>query len=177
MKKNKIREQAESSHQVEIGGHVGSIRVLDEVASPYELRIDRDGKWFHEGVEIIHKEIRNLFSRNLGRNKDGGYCVRIDSDECPVIVEDAPLVVIRVTPAQDDDGLVLLMNDGGEERLDAQTIVFNSSNIPYCRVRGDLEARFSRQAYYQLAEFIEYDEEVDKYWLVLDNERVKLKIG
>ena len=111
MKKDRIREQAVSSHQVEIGGHVGSIRVLDEVASPYELRIDRDGKWFHEGVEIIREEIRNLFSRNLARNKDGGYCVRIGGDECSVIVEDAPLVVTRATPTQDGDGLVLLMND------------------------------------------------------------------
>lgn len=177
MNKNKIRERVVSSHQVELGGHVGSIQVLDEGTPPYELRIDRDGKWFHEGVEIIREEIRNLFSRNLARSVDGGYCVRIGDDECAVIVEDAPLVVTRASPAQDGAGLVLLMNDGGEERLDARTIVFNSSNVPYCKVRGDLEARFSRQAYYQLAEFIEYEEESEKYWLVLGNERIELKTG
>jgi len=49
--------------------------------------------------------------------------------------------------------------------------------VPYCRVRADLEARFSRAAYYQLAEFIEYDEQADKFHLVLDGKRVELDAG
>lgn len=177
MKKNKIRARAISSHQVEIGGHLGGIHILDEESPPYELRIDRNGRWFHEGVEIVREEIRNLFSRNLIRTENGDYSVRIGNDECPVIVEDVPLVIVRTKQGNDGDGLLLLINDGGEEELDARTIVFNDSNVPYCEVRGNMEARFSRQAYYQLAEFIEYEEEADRYWLVLNDDRVELNTG
>lgn len=161
------------SSAVEVGGHVGSLHLLENGAAAHELRIDREGRWFHEGIEIVRNDIRSLFSQHLVRDEDGNYVVRIGRDECSVIVEDAPFVVVRV--AEESRGtLTLLLNDGGTEPLDARTIEFRSGNVPYCRVRVDLEARFSRAAYYQLAEFIEYDEQADKFHLVLDGKRVEL---
>lgn len=169
------QEKPKRSTQIEIGGHIGSIRFLDNGAPPYELRIDREGRWFHEGVEIVRDEIRNLFSRHLIRCADGGYCVRIGRDECPVVVEDAPFVVVRVTKTP-SGRIMLLLKDGEMELLDARTIVIRDSHVPYCRVRNDLEARFSRPAYYQLANFIECDETENTYWLVIGDETVELQI-
>ena len=87
---NSIKDNTnrEKSDAVDVGGHVGSLRLLRNLAPAYELRIDRDGTWFHEGVEIVRKDISDYFSKNLVR-KGGGYVVRIGGDECPVIVEDA----------------------------------------------------------------------------------------
>jgi hypothetical protein len=167
-------EKPKGSKQVKVGGSIGEIHLLEDGAPPYELRIDSEGRWFHEGVEIIREEIRTLFSRHLVRHEDGSYWVRMENDEAPVVVEDVPFVVVRVTRGQ-HGGFTLLLSDGTSEALDARTIVFRDSNVPYCRVRAGLEARFSRPAYYQLAEFIEYDEESDTYRLVLDGETVRLE--
>lgn len=162
------------SFSVNVGGHVGSLHLLEKGVSRHELRIDREGRWFHGGVEIVREDIRNYFSRHLIRNDNGDYAVRTDDDECPVVVEDAPFTVIRIED-ENHGALVLLLNDGGREALEPRTIEFRHSNVPYCRVRGGLEARFSRPAYYQLAEFIEYDEAADRFSLVFDGEIIELR--
>ena len=159
---------------IDVGGHVGSLHLLKAGAPRYELRIDREGRWFHEGVEIVREDIRNYFSRHLIRNEDGGYAVRTDDDECPVVVEDVPFVVVRVEGSP-SDGLSILLNDGGRVPLEPRTIEFRHCNIPYCRVRGGLEARFSRPAYYQLGDFIEYDEATDRFRLVFEDEIIELR--
>jgi len=173
-KKHKYREKVKGSKKVEVGGNIGEIYLLDDGAPPYELRIDREGRWFHEGVEIVREEIRNLFSQHLVRLEDGSYRVRMEEDEAPVVVEDAPFVICRVSK-HPRGGLSLLLNDGTSEPLDARTIEFRSSNVPYCIVRSGLEARFSRPAYYQLAEFIECDERSGTYRLMVDGEAVDLE--
>jgi hypothetical protein len=162
--------------EIDVGGHVGSLHLLKDGAPRYELRIDREGRWFHEGVEIVREDIRNYFSRHLVRDENGGYVVRIGDDECAVTVDDAPFVVVRVEGSP-SDRLSLLLNDGGRVLLEPRTIEFRQSNIPYCRVRGGLDARFSRPAYYQLTKFIEHDEEADIFRLVFDGQVVDLDIS
>ncbi len=171
--KREMTEGQERIEPVEIAGRTMKFHLLED-REPYELRIDREGRWYHEGVEIVRDDIRNLFSRNLKRDKDGSYCVQIGSDEAPVVVEDAPLVVLRVT--EDTDRLALLLSDGTVEPLDSRTLTFTSANVPYCRVRDGLEARFSRAAYYQLAHYISYDERQDAYCLNIRDRQVELNI-
>ncbi len=166
-------KRPKQSRAVEVGGHIGSLYLLENGSPRYELRIDRDGRWFHEGIEIVREDIRSYFSRYLVRSDDGGYAVRIGRDECPVVVEDVPFIVSRVTSAS-DGGLSLLLSDGTSERLDAETIKISESNAPYCGVRNGLEARFSRAAYYQLAEFIEYNEKTGEYRIVVNGQAITL---
>jgi hypothetical protein len=165
-----------NSKSVEVGGHVGSLHLLAGGERRYELRIDREGRWFHEGIEIVREDIRNLFSRHLTIDADGDYVVRIGHDECHVIVEDAPFVVIRVSD-ESESVLTLLLNDGDKVLLNPHTIEFKNSNVPYCRVRGGLRARFSRPAYYQLAEFIKYNEKTERFHLAYDGEYVELDVA
>ena len=172
---NSIRKTTNiaKSDTVDVGGHVGSLRLLRNLAPAYELRIDRDGTWFHEGVEIVRKDISDYFSRHLVRKGDG-YVVRIGGDECPVIVEDAPFVVVRIEK-DCGNGFTLLLNDGSAELLDPQTLEIRDSNIPYCIVRANMEARLSRPAYYQLVEFIDYDEEADRFYLSFDGKTIEIE--
>ena len=175
MRRKDSVQKSKKSRSVEIGGHVGAMDTLEDGAPRYELRVDRDGKWFHEGMEVVREDIRKYFSQHLVQNENGGYCVRVGEDESPVIVEDAPFVVVRVIE-KPEGALTLLLSDGGTEPLDVRTLEFKDSNVPYCRVRGGLEARFSRPAYYQLAEFIEYDEATGKYRLAVYGQVTDLKI-
>jgi len=160
----------------EVGGHIGRLHLLDGTGSPYELRIDPEGRWFHGGVEIVRRNIMQLFSRGLRRGKDGKYYVNLGRDEAPVVVEDAPFVVLRVEE-QSSDRLRLLLSDGAKEILQPQTLAFKDNNIPYCLVRKNLEAKFSRQAYYQLAKYIERDEASGSYYIHIGRLRRKLNIS
>jgi hypothetical protein len=64
--------------------------------------------------------------------------------------------------------------DRTEEPLQADTLRVGQDNILYCTVKEGLyEARLLRNAYYQLAEFLEQDGQ--NYYLVIDGSKVHLK--
>jgi hypothetical protein len=168
------RGKKSRSETVDIGGHIGELHLLSQAGSPSELRIDSEGRWFHGGVEIVRKDIVQLFASNLRRAKAGGYLLVIGRDEAPVIVEDAPFVVLRVE--RKDERFQLLLSDGSTELLRPETVTFRDNHIPYCLVRGACEAKFSRQAYYQLARHIEYDESDGAFSIMDGDKRIKLKV-
>ncbi len=143
-------------------------------ASPYlKLFIDKNGRWFQNGAEIIHPEIYREFNRMLERTSDGGYRVRMGQEICRVEVEDAPFVITTVT--RDEQGRILMeLNDGCCEILDPDCLWIGKANIPYCKVKEDsFHARFSRPAYYQLAAFIVTDDEKE-FFLLVDEKRHKI---
>jgi len=145
-------------------------------ASPYlKLVIDKEGRWFQNGAEIIHPEIYRLFNQLLEKAPDGGYLVRMGQEICRVDVEDAPFVVRRLIE-DDHDKFLLELNDGTREPFDPKRFWIGGQNIPYSRVKsGVFHARFSRPAYYQLARYIVTDENEKEFFLLLDGKRVPIK--
>ena len=117
------------------------------------LSVDRDGVWRHEGIEITHERTWKMFSRTLDRDDQGKYFLRIGHEFAYVQVEDAPLIVDALRLV---DGVVrLTLKDETHEELDPDTLYLTAENVPYCTVRdGKMPAKFSRTAYYELAEFI-----------------------
>jgi hypothetical protein len=120
-----------------------------------KLRIDVDGAWFDDDVEVTHPGVLANLRANLRRDAQGYFIqtrVRI-----PVEVADAPLVVIRFEGS--GDGFVAFLNDGTQERVEPAALRIGPRDIPYCAVKnGTFEARFSRAATYQLLGMAEYDE-------------------
>ncbi|MEW6115188.1 MAG: hypothetical protein AB1664_23865, partial [Thermodesulfobacteriota bacterium] len=99
--------------------------------TPYlKLVIDKEGRWFQNGAEIIHPEIYAHFYRALEKASDGGYVVRMDREICRVEVEDAPFIVVGVTLDPSGD-LIIHLNDGSEEPLDPEQFWINRDNVPY----------------------------------------------
>lgn len=134
------------------------------------LFLDKEGRWFHGGVEITHERTAALFSRHLVKEPDGAYCVRVGDERIRVELEDAPYVVVAVRTLEDGEGRPLeyrlLLNDGSSEPLDPATLRVGASNVLYCEIRNRTHtARFTRQAYQLLCAYIEYDEVGDGYWL------------
>jgi len=98
----------------------------------------------------------------------GGYRIRLDREVCQVEVEDAPYVVVGIVDNVDGN-LSLQLKDGASEVFDPETFWINDHNIPYSMVRnGEFPARFSRPAYYELAQRIVFDEETQSFSLVLN---------
>jgi hypothetical protein len=112
-----------------------------------KLRIDVDGDWFDDDVQITHPGILANLRGNLRKDADGHFIqtrVRI-----PVQVADAPFVVTRVE--RRGESLHLWLNDGTEEDVAASAVHIGAADVPYTPVKqGAFEARLTRAATYQL---------------------------
>ncbi len=137
---------------------------------PCMIYIDKEGKWFHKGLEMIHKGIINDFYRDLSVTDTGEYIISRGSEKCFVEVEDTPFIVTRTEYKEDKNQFLIYLIDDTAEKLDPETIEVGNRNVLYCRVKNrKFKARFSRAAYYQFAEHIK--EEGDKYYLPLNNKK------
>ena len=141
--------------------------------------IDKDGNWLHNNRPIIHEQILRLFHENLQRDSRGRYCIVWRGQICEVDVEDVPFVVRRVDLRKADRGsratIIIHLNDHTEERLDYSSLRIGGENVLYCGVKnGKFEARFSRPAYYQFAELLEFNQEKGEFYLLLNGRRLIL---
>lgn len=138
-----------------------------------EIRIDRDGVWYYRNMEMKRTDIVHYFYQHLRRDSQGNYRIDLNHEQCRIEVEDVPYVIRSVSSnASNGDGslagMTVLLSDGSSEELDPETIRMGEGNVLYCRVKKrEHEARFSRQAYYQLAEYIEYDSHRNRYYLMI----------
>jgi|UniRef100_A0A7C4ARY7 hypothetical protein len=128
-------------------------------ATPYiKLFIDKEGRWFQNGAEIIHPGIYRLFCDALEQTPEGEYRIKIGRETCKVEVEDAPFVVKAIRDGV-DGGVSLLLNDGTLDDFDPNGFWIAADGVPYCRVKGGrFYARFLRPAYYALAQHVVEDD-------------------
>jgi hypothetical protein len=137
-----------------------------------KLRVDREGIWYDDDVEITHPGIVANLRGNLRRDAEGYFIqtrVRI-----PVTVDDVPWVVTRVE--RRGDGLLGLLNDGTETAIDPAQLRIGAADVPYCPVKGGaFEARLSRAAAFQLLAFGEYDERTGRGALRLGGREYELR--
>ena len=139
------------------------------------FRIDRDGAWHHEGVEVTHPGVlQNLFA-NL-RTDEEGYHIRAGPLRVPVHVDDTPFVVVRAEPEDPPGTIEAHLSDGSREPLDIRSLVLDRRGIPYCRVKGgQFRARLSVAAWLQLADKIEPDPASGAPMLILGGQRMVLR--
>lgn len=120
------------------------------------IRLDREGRFWHEGAEITHPGLRRALLRWLDvRPEDGRPILRLDETRYAYVdVDDAPLLVLS---ARWQDGRAFVsLNDDTEEELDYASLRVGAGDAMYCQARaGALEARITTPAYYTLAENIE----------------------
>lgn len=132
-----------------------------------KISFGKDGWWYANDERIQNRRINVLFSQHLHKTAEDVYEITIGWDKVTVVIDDAPFVVTQVT-SNSEQGLTLRLNDESEEPLDPTTLSINQDNVLYCRVKGkEHAARFLRPAYYQLAEYIQGNEERGTFWLSL----------
>ncbi|WP_157216488.1 DUF1285 domain-containing protein [Flavisphingomonas formosensis] len=125
---------------------------------PSDMRIARDGTWFHEGSPIGRAPMVRLFSSILRREPDGSHVLVTPAEKLNIEVEDAPFVAVELKtegkgPAR---RLAFRLNTGDMVVADAtHSLRFESREDgphPYLHVRGGLEALVVRSVYYELVE-------------------------
>jgi hypothetical protein len=146
---------------------------------PCLIHIDKEGRWYHEGREIIHREIVRLFYQNMELDPQGRYVINWKDQRCWVDVEDTAFVVRRVVYEKGNQvnksQYVLHLSDDTKEMLLPNTLYVGQHNVLYCKVKSlAFPARFDRAAYYQLAQYVE--QEGDTYYLPLNRKNYKLSV-
>src|SRR5262245_13060798 len=96
------------------------------------IRLDREGRFWHEGIEVTHPRLRQALLRWLDRrDEDGRPILRLDERRYAYVdVEDADLLVLSARWLAGDH-LMLSLNDGSEEELDYATLRVGSANAMY----------------------------------------------
>src|SRR5262245_56028597 len=123
------------------------------------LRIDRDGDWYDDDVQITHPGLLANLRANLRRDA-GGYFIQTRV-RVPVEVEDMAWVITRIECRE--GALRAQVNDGSEEIIDPATIRLGADHVPYAAVKGGaFEARLDRAAAFQLLALAEYDETTER---------------
>jgi hypothetical protein len=120
-----------------------------------EMRIGRDGTWYHEGSPIGRPAMVRLFSTILRREPDGRFVLVTPVEKLDIEVEDAPFVAVELRSEGEGRtrNLAFRLNTGDlvvagpDHRLR-----FEAGPHPYLEVRGGLDALVARPVYYELAE-------------------------
>jgi len=123
------------------------------------LTLDRDGRFFHKGQEIIHARSVRALERGLELRDDGEVVVHVGNQWAYVEVEDSIYVVRNIVPERDDTGslvqITLVMTGERREVLDPSTLVLDPPSNLYCLVeKGRIRARFMRPAFHALEPFL-----------------------
>jgi hypothetical protein len=125
------------------------------------IRLDGDGRFFHEGALVEHPKLRDALHTWIGRHPDDGrYILTNGYDWTYFIVDDVPFFVRSVRAAAGD--AILVLSDGTEEPLDPTTLHANARGELYVKVKptdkgGAFDAKMTRFAQTQLGPFLEED--------------------
>jgi hypothetical protein len=132
------------------------------------IRVDREGRFIHEGAEVTHEGLKRALFRWLDRlpAPDGRYVLRLDERRFAYLdVDDTPLVARAARVA--GDTVYLALSDGSEERLEPATLSVDAAGVLRAWVRGGrLEARLASSALAALADL-----------LVVENGAPALRLG
>jgi len=121
------------------------------------IRVDREGRFIHEGAEVTHGGLRQALFRWLDRlpPPEDRYVLRLDEQRFAYLdVDDTPLVAraARIDPA---GTIWLALSDGAEEALDSRTLTVDAAGILRAWVRGGrLEARLATSTVAALGELL-----------------------
>ena len=162
-------------------GKTGPYPMDEDGIPPCHITIDKEGRWYHQGVEMVHRDFIKLFYRHMDLDSSGRYIIEWAGDRCYVEVEDTPFVIQRIVfEGPHREGLtrfVLYLNDDSREGLAPETLYLGEHHVLYCLVKGGrFPARFSRPAYYQLGAYIEEDTR-ERYFLPLNGERYYIRFA
>lgn len=121
-----------------------------------EMRIARDGTWFHQGSPIGREAMVRLFSTILRRESDGSYVLVTPVEKLSIEVEDAPFLAVELKSEGEgrDRALAFRLNTGDLVPVGpANPLLVRETPDgphPYLHVRGGLEALVNRSVYYEL---------------------------
>ncbi len=127
----------------------------------FDIRIAKDGAWYHQGRLIERKEMIMLFASVLTQFDDGRYGLVTPTEIGVITVEEAPFIITGIEVSKPgkqqkihfttslDDKVTL----GAKHPLTMKRGNDTIGEKPYVLVRNGLKALVSRPVYYDLCAF------------------------
>lgn len=164
-----LRQQAILDEQIP-----EAVRKFLTAGAPLEdIRLDRFGRWFHEGEPFINQKLARLFHRSLQQTDHGNWFLHIEPYSYPVTVELTDLFIDRIeTLSTNTRGHFI--GDLHEEwsPLRLQKLYTDGKDLIACQHEGR-PLRFVETAYRDLLEGLE--EHRDGYAVRLSDHVIPLK--
>ena len=127
-----------------------------------DMRIARDGRWFHEGSPIGRIALVKLFASVLRRDEDGRHYLVTPVEKVGIAVEDAPFLAVEMQREGEGPAQTLHFRTNLDDWTSAgpdRPLRFERDAEdglkPYVRVRGRLEALFTRSLVHDLVALAE----------------------
>ncbi|MBN2078134.1 MAG: DUF1285 domain-containing protein [Spirochaetes bacterium] len=142
-----------------------------------EIRLDKNGNWFHNGEPFTNRKIIDFFNRSIDVTREGIHVLHYGTHTYPIVVEDAPVFITGVTfrGFGEWETVTLNLSTGVSESLDPDTLEYRNDTL-YCRVReGRLSAKFKHSPFYHIMERLA--EEHGAYFLTLCGKRIPVTRG
>jgi uncharacterized protein len=126
----------------------------------YDIRIGRDGTWYHHGGPIRRIALVKLFATVLRRDAAGDYWLITPAERGRITVDDAPFVAVAVEAEGSGEDQVLtfrtnldaLCEAGPDHPIRVAFTPDTGEPSPYIKVKGGLEALLARPVFYELAD-------------------------
>ncbi len=125
-----------------------------DLSGDIDIRIDREGRWFHEGTEFTRKSLVKLFS-SIIKKEGGEYFLVTPVEKWRIQVDVTPFFIKSVK--QNANGLVMTTNVDNAIAVDKDHPLWVESDaqgqpLPLIKVQRNLNALISRNVFYQLVE-------------------------
>ena len=123
-----------------------------------EMRIARDGTWYHQGQPIGRDAMVRLFATVLRREPDGSHVLVTPVEKLSIVVDGTAFRALTMTMEGNGDARrIAFALDSGDAVIaspDHPLTVIDTPDGPSPRlaVRHGLEATLSRPLYYELAD-------------------------
>ncbi|GGB95885.1 hypothetical protein GCM10011352_22480 [Marinobacterium zhoushanense] len=124
-----------------------------------DMRIARDGTWYHEGTPIGRKAMVKMFSRILWQ-ENGSYFLKTPVEKVGIQVDDLPFLLIDLEVIKGEQGVELHFTSSTDDHIVAGPehplrMTENSETgepEPALAVRFGMSGRINRNVFYQLVE-------------------------
>lgn len=140
-----------------------------------DIRIARDGRWYHDGSLIRRPALVQLFASVLRREPDGSFSLVTPAERVSIEVEDCPFVATLLDVQGEGDArrLKFTLNTGETVTADAEHAIKvgeeGKEPHPTLHVRSGLEALISRNVFYQMVALAKIEQGAQGEQLVLQS--------
>lgn len=150
-----------------------------------DMRIAKDGSWYHQGGPIRRMPMVKLFASILKREGDEYFLVT-PVEKVRIRVEDCPFVAVVMDIEKTAEGqqrLLLTTNTGEQVCADEEHPITVSSNSetgephPIIHVRDGLNALINRSVFYQLVNIAQEHQEADETVSTVASAGVVFELG
>ncbi len=131
--------------------HSGFAHATEEA---YDIRIARDGSWWHEGRRVDRPGLVRLFATVLQRDDHGDFWLVTPAERGRVVVEDAPFVAVEMKVDGNGENQSVSFRTNLDDWVTAgpaHPLRARGGRL-YVVVRDRLEALLNRAVYYEAVE-------------------------